>query len=92
VDLHLVVPRFFDAERLHRIDDEVDRVALSATGTGDTIVHFDPCRPRHCPGCRLDDCAVRSQAFVAREPLALERATRADETLDTGQPLDKDEP
>lgn len=88
VDLHLVVPRYFDADRLHEIGDRVEGVLLEASGLpGEAIVHFDPCRPRHCPGCALDPCPVRSAPFVARRRLDLARATRGDEALDTGAPV-----
>lgn len=87
VDLHLVVPRYFDADRLHQIDEEVESVLLAATGhPGEAIVHFDPCRPRHCRGCAMEACPVRGAAFAERRPLTLERATRSDEALDTGVP------
>ena len=91
IDLHLVVPRYYTAEQLHRVDDVVQAVASEAAGGGDAIVHFDPCRPRHCRTCQLEDCPVRGERFAIRQPFSLERATRGDETLDTGQPLEKDE-
>jgi cation diffusion facilitator family transporter len=88
VDLHMVVPRYFDADRLHGISEQVEEVLLAASGLpGEAIVHFDPCRPRHCAGCTVDPCPVRSVPFVARRPLNLERATRGDEALDTGAPV-----
>jgi cation diffusion facilitator family transporter len=88
VDLHLAVPRYFDADRLHDIHDGVIRTVLSATGApGDVIVHFDPCRPRQCSACAMEDCRVRGDAFAGRNPLTLDRATRQDEALDTGAPL-----
>lgn len=87
-DLHLAVPRYFDADRLHGIDHEVGRVILGATGRpGDVIVHFDPCRPRQCPSCAVSECPVREKPFEARPPITLEGAIRADERLDTGEPL-----
>jgi cation diffusion facilitator family transporter len=87
IDMHLVVPRYFDVEQIHQLDDAVHAVSTEAVGDCETIVHFDPCRPRHCCDCPLPDCPVRSSAFAAREPLELEHATRADETLDSGQPV-----
>jgi cation diffusion facilitator family transporter len=91
VDLHLVVPRYYTAEQLHRVDELVHTVAGEASGGGDAIVHFDPCRPRHCRSCEVEDCPVRGERFAIRQPFSLERATRQDETLDTGQPVEKDE-
>jgi cation diffusion facilitator family transporter len=87
-DLHLGVPRYFDADQLHEIGERVRQRVIEATGRrGDVIVHFDPCRPRQCPGCAMRDCPVRSAPFEKREPLTLERALRGDETLDDGVPL-----
>ena len=78
VDLHLTVPRYLDVERAHAFDEAVGRIVSRATGLPtEAIVHFDPCRPRHCHDCRVDPCPVRSAAFEAREPLTLQRAIRA---------------
>jgi cation diffusion facilitator family transporter len=89
VDLHMVVPRYYDADRLHEIGENVEERLLAAAGVpGEAIAHFDPCRPRHCRGCAMEACPVRSAAFVGRRPLTLERATRSDETLDTGLPVE----
>ena len=88
VDLHLVVPRYFDADRLHQIDEQLERRLLAAAGVpGEVIVHFDPCRPRHCAGCAMPACPVREAPFTGRRPLTLERATRGDEALETGAPV-----
>lgn len=88
-DLHLSVPRYFDADRLHHVSEEVREVVLGATGLpGDVIVHFDPCRPRQCPGCAMEDCPVREHPLEARAPLTLEHARRGDEALESGRPLE----
>jgi len=77
VDLHLTVPRYLDVERAHVFDEQIGRMVSRATGLPtETIVHFDPCRPRHCPDCRVVPCPVRSAAFEAREPLTLQHAVR----------------
>jgi len=79
VDLHLVAPRFFSVEVLHRIGDGLEQNVLERAALGgEMIVHFDPCRPRDCPSCAYPECPVRSHAFAKREPFSLERTTRAD--------------
>ena len=84
VDLHVTVPRYYDAERLHRIDGEVTDQLLAAAGrAGDVIVHFDPCRPSECASCVVDACPVRATSFLRREPLTLERATREDQVVES---------
>ncbi|UCE86556.1 MAG: cation transporter [Deltaproteobacteria bacterium] len=89
VDLHLSVPRYFDADRLHEIDAEIGAVVREALGpTSDAIVHFDPCRPRQCAGCAMRDCAVRGRRFERRAAVTLADATRRDERLETGAPVE----
>jgi len=79
VDLHLVVPRYRDAQALHAVHDAVELTVLAPTaGMGDAIVHFDPCGPRHCPGCNVSECPVRASPYVARAVLDRTRATRTD--------------
>jgi cation diffusion facilitator family transporter len=81
-DLHLVVPRYFDAQRLHDIDDALHVALADVEGWhGELIVHFDPCAPPHCPGCAMEACPVRAHAFVRQEPFDLDRATREDDPL-----------
>lgn len=88
VDLHLVVPRYYDADRLHEIDRDVENVLLAGVGRpGEAIVHFDPCRPRYCSGCAMPACPVRDAALATQRPITFERATRGDEALDTGAPV-----
>ena len=77
VDFHLTVPRYLDVERVHAIDEGVGKVLSGATGLPtDAIVHFDPCRPRHCPACRMEPCPVREAPFREAEPIDLESALR----------------
>ena len=87
-DFHLAVPRYYDADQLHEISDRVREVILGATERpGDVIAHFDPCRPRQCPGCAIEPCPVRAAPFAGRAPIGLERALRGDELLESGAPL-----
>ena len=82
-DLHLVIPRYLDAEALHGIHDEVEAALQDTVGPdSDTVVHFDPCRPPDCPGCPVADCPVRSTPFGHRRPFAVEHATRSDQSVE----------
>ena len=84
-DLHLAVPRYFDAERLHGIHARVRNVVLTATAMpGDVLVHFDPCQPFHCPSCTMRDCRVRSAPFSRRPPVSVRAAVREDGALVAG--------
>ncbi|MDP6977379.1 MAG: cation diffusion facilitator family transporter [Myxococcota bacterium] len=88
VDFHLTVPRYFDADQLHDADDQYKADAFyQDRDDWDVIVHYDPCRPRHCSECKVEPCPIRAEAFKSREPLTLLAATREDESLDEGVPL-----
>ena len=82
-DLHLVVPRYYDAEQLHEISEAVeDRLTSGLEEPGEVVVHFDPCGPVHCRGCEMSACPVRSAAFKERKPISAARATRTDPDAD----------
>jgi cation diffusion facilitator family transporter len=90
-DLHLAVPRYFDAERLHRIHERVRNVVLGATAMpGDVLVHFDPCQPFHCPICTMPDCPVRAAPFARRPPISARAAVREDGALAPSGPTQED--
>ncbi len=82
-DLHLVVPRYYDAERLHGIGERVEaRLIAGVAEPGEVVVHFDPCGPVHCPGCDVSACPVRAAAFKERLAITRARATRTDPDAD----------
>jgi cation diffusion facilitator family transporter len=84
VDLHLVVPRYFDAERLHRITEAVEaRLVEAAAMPAEAVVHFDPCRPHECPHCAMPACPVRAAPHEARRVIDAPHATRADADVET---------
>jgi cation diffusion facilitator family transporter len=64
IDLHVVVPRYLTIDEGHRAGDALERELLEvAGGRADVVVHVDPCRPLHCPRCRVADCPVRGAPF-----------------------------
>jgi cation diffusion facilitator family transporter len=76
-DLHLVVPRYRDADALHAIHEEVARTIRDADeGPAEVVVHFDPCRPHFCAACVVDPCPVREAPLHEQPPITPERATR----------------
>lgn len=81
-DLHLVVPRFYDADRLHGLHDAVERALHADVLAGDVVVHFDPCRPPYCKGCVMEGCPVRGAPYESRLPLDRRRAVRDDEAAE----------
>jgi cation diffusion facilitator family transporter len=89
-DLHLVVPRYYDAERLHEISEVVEARLLGGIAEpGEAVVHFDPCGPVHCPTCEMPACRVRSAAFEKRTALSVLHATRTDPDADHAKQIAK---
>ncbi|MBW2272382.1 MAG: cation transporter [Deltaproteobacteria bacterium] len=87
-DFHLTVPRYYDTDRLHDIDDELRWGVFGRDESpGDIVVHFDPCRPRHCRRCAVEACPVRGKEPDEPLPFSVADCTRADEILDTGLPV-----
>ena len=83
-DLHLVVPRYFDAERLHHVAEAVEaRLQLAAGVPSEAVVHFDPCRPHECGHCVVAACPVRSLVTEGRRPLTREHTTRVDAVVES---------
>ena len=79
VDLHMVVPRYLDAERLHHLQEDVELCLQEAAAMpAEAVVHFDPCRPHECPRCAMPACPVRAASLDARRPIDVARATRVD--------------
>lgn len=76
-DMHVVVPRYRDADALHEIHDAIAKAVGEADeGPAEVVVHFDPCRPHHCAGCVVEGCPIREAPLHERLPITAERATR----------------
>ena len=77
VDLHLVVPRYLSVDTAHTTGDELQAAVVDLLEQrADVVVHVDPCRPQHCSGCAVPDCAVRSQPLVERARFDVDSLTR----------------
>ena len=87
VDLHVVVPRYYQVEELHGLGDQLEQQVLENSDLdGEIIAHFDPCRPRHCAGCEVEACPIRSAPAGKRERFTVERLRRPDdEAHETGE-------
>jgi cation diffusion facilitator family transporter len=75
VDVHVVVPEFYEIRRAHDLAEAVGRSLLAETGLeGQVHTHLDPCERAWCLGCSLASCPVRVEPFAREEPITLERA------------------
>ena len=67
VDLHLTVPRYLSIEHAHLTGDTLEKSLRMFLGErGGAVVHLDPCQPRHCTSCTMENCPVRSSEFAQR--------------------------
>ncbi len=77
IDLHLTVPRYHSISQAHQTGDALEQALLAFVGTGGgAVVHLDPCQPRHCSGCAMEDCPVRSEALEDRFDFDVESLTK----------------
>jgi cation diffusion facilitator family transporter len=75
VDVHLVVPEFYDIRRAHDLAESLGKVVLAETGLeGQVHTHIDPCERAWCRSCSLEPCPIRVQPYGRPEPLTLEHA------------------
>jgi cation diffusion facilitator family transporter len=76
VDLHLSLPRYLSVEDAHRVADGLEeRLIEKVVHRGDVVVHIDPCLPRHCSGCTMGRCPIRSVPLEERLPFTVENIT-----------------
>jgi cation diffusion facilitator family transporter len=75
VDVHVVVPEFYEIRRAHDLAESVGTAVLAETGIeGQVHTHIDPCERAWCRSCRVEPCQVRVQPYVRPEPLTLAEA------------------
>jgi cation diffusion facilitator family transporter len=76
IDVHLIVPEYFDVLTAHNQVHRFSEAMLVETGIpGEWHTHFEPCRRRYCVECPVKDCPIREKAFVARRQLSLQEAS-----------------
>jgi cation diffusion facilitator family transporter len=78
LDFHLILPRNFSLEEVHREVKELERV-LNAHfgGQADILIHTDPCDDPECPVCGHDPCRLRQES-VSRQRLWQSQVITAD--------------
>lgn len=75
VDFHLMIPRYWDIERSHRVQHEVEKIVLDHLKVaGEVIIHMDPCRDTACFLCGVPNCPLRATAQTEQTPFTLEIA------------------
>jgi cation diffusion facilitator family transporter len=77
IDLHLIVPRYLTIQEAHLIGDQLEaHLEEFAGGEAESVVHLDPCTPKHCSACTMSDCPVRGSPLLKPFAFDVESLTR----------------
>lgn len=64
IDCHLTLPYYLDLETAHNHLHEVEElVAREHSCQTEIFIHTDPCLPKSCPLCAVENCAFRTSNF-----------------------------
>ncbi len=67
VDCHVTLPWYFTLQEAH---DEIEEIAaiinVKHGHRVEFFIHGDPCVPKSCPICMVEDCKVRQHPFKAK--------------------------
>ncbi|MGZ3768793.1 MAG: cation diffusion facilitator family transporter [Bdellovibrio sp.] len=64
VDAHLVVPEYWDINRVHELTHEYESTVVNDYKfDGELAFHVDPCKRSFCKICSVPDCPVRQFPF-----------------------------
>ena len=65
IDFHLILPRDFTLDEVHREVKDLERIFNAHFGgLADILVHTDPCEDPECPICGHDPCKLRQEDAV----------------------------
>jgi cation diffusion facilitator family transporter len=65
LDFHLILPRDFTLEEVHREVKDLERIFNAHFGgQADILIHTDPCEDPECPICGYDPCKLRQEGAV----------------------------
>lgn len=75
VDFHLALPYYLELERVHAIQDEVNRAIRDEFhDQAEVMLHLDPCNPDCCGFCPEIECSVRTAPAVTTREFTVETA------------------
>lgn len=66
-DIHLTIPYFYSVKEGERIMNEMETAIKSKYGENvENFIHIEPCLPKSCELCALENCSKRSKPFQHR--------------------------
>jgi cation diffusion facilitator family transporter len=67
VDAHITLPWYLSLEQAHDEVEAVERLVTKEIGAEmEFFIHADPCLPKSCPICSVQDCKVRKAIQVKK--------------------------
>ncbi|MEN9445181.1 MAG: hypothetical protein RIS47_2072 [Bacteroidota bacterium] len=64
IDCDLTLPWYMNIADAHKENDKLEAVVSARyPNSTDFTIHSDACKPRHCVGCRVENCPYRSVEF-----------------------------
>lgn len=77
IDCHVTLPYYFDLNQVHHQISSIDRIVNDGLRSEtELFIHADPCLPACCHYCRMENCAVRSEAFKTNIKWDMENVTK----------------
>jgi len=76
VDIHLVVPEFYEVGKAHDLADRFGAAVLEGAGVaeGELHTHVDPCQRAWCAQCDLPACPIRRVPKVNNDSITIDQA------------------
>jgi cation diffusion facilitator family transporter len=69
IDCHVTLPWYYTLEQAHREIAAMEDLVNSDDGHPvELFIHMDPCIPRSCGVCQMNDCPQRRSSFAHRIP------------------------
>ncbi len=73
VDCHMTYPWYYTLEQVHaEVERVADLVKAELPHEVEFFIHTDPCRPKSCAICALEDCPERKMRFQKKLEWSLE--------------------
>ncbi len=78
VDIHMVVPEFYEMGRAHDLAEEFGKQVITEAGLeGELHTHIDPCQRNWCSQCGVTPCPIRQAPQAQPSLITLAAATEA---------------
>lgn len=77
IDCHVTLPYYFDLNKVHNEISNIDKLINNAVSRKtELFIHADPCLPACCHYCKMENCAVRTEAFKGEIKWNMENVTK----------------